>query len=55
LLFPLLSTILDEQQKRDFVKNLIRERRREGTLRKASGGRSDAVWALSKPETAAPD
>jgi hypothetical protein len=51
----MLSTALDERQKRDFVKNLIQEMRREGTLRKASGERTDARWVLSKSEPTDPD
>ena len=49
LLFPMLSTALNERQKRDFVKNLIQEMKREGLIHKAAGERSDAVWVLSKP------
>jgi ATP-dependent DNA helicase RecG len=49
LLFPMLSTALDEQQKRDFVKNLLQEMRREGTIQKTTGGTKNAAWELSKP------
>ena len=34
---------------RDFVKNLLQEMRREGTITKAKGERTNAVWVLSKP------
>src|SRR5262249_53569790 len=50
LLIPALSTTMSSQQKRDFIKNLIQEMRREGTIRKISGQKSNAVWILSKPE-----
>ncbi len=49
LLFPMLPTVLDEQQKRDFVKNLLQEMRREGTIQKTTGGTKRAAWELSKP------
>ncbi len=52
LLVPMLSTALNEQQKQDFVKNLIQEMKKSGTIQKASGGRADAVWVLSKPDQA---
>ena len=49
LLLPLQSTTLNEQQRRDFVKNLLQEMRREGTIRKVLGGTKGAAWELSKP------
>ena len=49
LLSPLLSSTLNEQQKRDFVKNLLQEMRREGTIRKVASGTKGAAWELSKP------
>lgn len=48
LLFPMLSNTLDDQQKRDFVKNLIQEMRKSGHIEKDSGETADAVWILSK-------
>jgi ATP-dependent DNA helicase RecG len=52
LLFPLLSTALDEEQKRDFVKNLIQRMRREGTIEKVTGETRGAAWRLSKSSDA---
>ncbi len=49
LLFPMLSTALNERQKQDFVKNLLQEMKREGLIKKSQGERSNAVWVLSKP------
>ena len=50
VLLPVLSAALNDQQKRDFVKNLIQEMKAEGTIRKSHGQRSDAVWVLSNSE-----
>lgn len=50
VLLPVLSAALSEQQKRDFVKNLIQEMKLDGTIFKSHGERSDAVWVLSKTD-----
>ncbi|MCX7665392.1 MAG: putative DNA binding domain-containing protein [Gemmataceae bacterium] len=50
LLFPMLSSQLTEAQKKDFVKNLIQEMKKDGLIQKATGSRTNAVWVLSKPK-----
>lgn len=52
LLAPHLSNALNDQQKNDFVKNLLQEMRRKGTIRKVQNAATKgAAWELSKPAT----
>jgi ATP-dependent DNA helicase RecG len=51
ILTPHLSTMLNDRQKRDFVKNLLQVMRRDGTIRKTINGTRGAEWELSKPTT----
>jgi ATP-dependent DNA helicase RecG len=48
LLGPHLSTTLNEQQKRDFVRNLLQEMRREEVIRRVQGSTRKAAWELAK-------
>lgn len=48
LLIGKLSDALNDQQKKDFIKNLLQEMRREGTIRPVQGKRgAGARWELS--------
>jgi ATP-dependent DNA helicase RecG len=50
LLWDKLSDALDDEQKRNFVRNLLQEMsKKDQTIRKAEGQTRGAVWVLSNP------
>jgi ATP-dependent DNA helicase RecG len=49
LLWDKLSDALDDEQKRNYVKSLLQEMKRDGTIRKVTGQTKAVVWELSKP------
>lgn len=52
LLLEKLSDALDEGQKKNFIKNLLQEMRRDGVIRPVEGRRGiGAKWELSKPSS----
>ena len=56
LLTPHLSTTLNDRQKRDFVRNLLQEMRRDGTIRPVQGSTTKgAVWELARPTAGGDD
>ncbi len=54
LLTLYLSTTLNERQKRDFVRNLLQETRRDGTIRPVQARTTKRpVWELARPTAGA--
>ncbi len=52
LVTPHLSTTLNDRQKRDFVRNLLQEMRRDGVIQRIEGRPTKgAAWELAKPTT----
>lgn len=49
LLWDKLSDALDDEQKRNYVRNLLQEMKKEGTIRKAKGQTKGVAWELSNP------
>jgi ATP-dependent DNA helicase RecG len=49
VLWDKLSDVLDDEQKRNAVRNLLQEMRRDKTIRKVKGQTKGAVWELSNP------
>jgi len=49
LLWGKLSDALDDEQKRNYVRNLLQEMKKDGAIRKATGQTKGAAWELSKP------
>jgi ATP-dependent DNA helicase RecG len=55
LLWEKLSNALDDDQKRSYVKNLLQEMKKDGTIRKAKGQTKGVAWELSNPAPEAGD
>jgi ATP-dependent DNA helicase RecG len=49
LLEPYLSTVLTDDQKKRFVRNLLQEMRQDGTIRSTVKKTKGADWELTKP------
>ena len=51
-----LSTTLNDRQKRDFVRNLLQETRRGGTIRPVQASTTKGpVWELARPTAGSDD
>jgi len=52
LLINKISDVLNPEQKKNFIMNLLQEMRREGTLKPVGGKRGKgARWVLHKPSS----